>query len=157
MDTLPLNPNGKIDRHALPAPDLSRQESEVTFIAPRNEVERKITQIWEQILGVQPIGVKDNFFEIGGNSILAVKLFWQIEKIFSKNLPLAILFQSGTVEALAKIICQEEDLAINLASVNTLDKSKSSWSSLVEFNPMVPSHLFSVFTDSVEKSCVSVN
>ncbi|WP_313931398.1 amino acid adenylation domain-containing protein [Nostoc sp. FACHB-133] len=135
LDTLPLNPNGKIDRQALPAPDLSRQASEVTFVAPRNEVEREITQIWEQILGVQPIGVKDNFFEVGGNSILAVKLFWQIEKIFSKNLPLAILFQSGTVEALAKIISQEEDLAINLASVNTLDKSKSSWSSLVEIQP----------------------
>nr|WP_321162352.1 amino acid adenylation domain-containing protein [Nostoc sp. KVJ3] len=135
LDTLPLNPNGKIDRHALPAPDLSRQESEVNFVAPRNEVEREITQIWEQILGVQPIGVKDNFFEVGGNSILAVKLFWQIEKIFNKNLPLAILFQSGTVEDLAKIICQEEDLATNLASVNALDKSKSSWSCLVEIQP----------------------
>ncbi|MEH1943735.1 MAG: amino acid adenylation domain-containing protein [Nostoc sp.] len=134
LDTMPLTPNGKVDRRALPAPDLSRQESEATFVAPRNEVERQLIQIWEQTLGVQPIGVKDNFFELGGHSILAVKLFWQIEKTFNKNLPLAILFQSGTVEALAKKICQE-DLAANKAVVNTLDKSKTTWSSLVEIQP----------------------
>ncbi|MEH2280997.1 MAG: amino acid adenylation domain-containing protein [Nostoc sp.] len=135
LDTMPLTANGKVDRRALPAPDLSRLEPEATFVAPRNEVERQLTEIWEQILGVQPIGVRDNFFELGGHSILAVKLFWQIEKTFSKNLPLAILFQSGTVEALAKIICQEEDLTRNLALINTLDQSKSSWSSLVEIQP----------------------
>ncbi|MEH2022015.1 amino acid adenylation domain-containing protein [Nostoc sp.] len=135
LDTMPLTPNGKVDRRALPAPDLSRLEPEATFVAPRNQVERQLTEIWEQILGVQPIGVRDNFFELGGHSILAVKLFWQIEKRFSKNLPLAILFQSGTVEALAKIICQEEDLTRNLALINTLDQSKSSWSSLVEIQP----------------------
>ncbi|MEH1970259.1 amino acid adenylation domain-containing protein [Nostoc sp.] len=135
LDTIPLTPNGKVDRRALPAPDLSRLEPEATFVAPRNEVERQLTQIWEQILGVQPIGVKDNFFELGGHSILAVKLFWQIEKAFSKNLPLAILFQSGTVEALAKIICPEEDLTRNLALVNSLDQPKSRWSSLVEIQP----------------------
>ncbi|MBD2244331.1 non-ribosomal peptide synthetase [Nostoc sp. FACHB-888] len=135
LDTIPLTPNGKINRRALPAPDLSRQESEATFVAPRNEVERQLTEIWEQTLRVQPIGVKDNFFDLGGHSILAAKLFWQIEKTFNKNLPLAILFQSGTVEALAKIICQEEDLARNLALVNTLDKSRTNWSSLVEIQP----------------------
>ncbi len=135
LDTMPLTPNGKVDRRALPAPDLSRQEPEATFVTPRNEVERQLTQIWEQLLGVQPIGIRDNFFELGGHSLLAVKLFWQIEKTFSKNLPLAILFQSGTVEALAKIICQEQDLATNKALVNTWDKSRSTWSSLVEIQP----------------------
>ncbi|WP_375504352.1 amino acid adenylation domain-containing protein [uncultured Nostoc sp.] len=134
LDTMPLTPNGKVDRRALPAPDLSRQELEATFVAPRNEVERELTEIWEQTLGVQPIGVKDNFFELGGHSILAVKLFWQIEKTFNKNLPLAILFQSGTIEALAKIICQE-DLAANKTLVNTLDESTTTWSSLVEIQP----------------------
>ncbi|MEH1952720.1 amino acid adenylation domain-containing protein [Nostoc sp.] len=135
LDTLPLTPNGKIDRRALPAPDSTRLDSENTYLAPRDELEFQLTKIWEEILGIQPIGVRDNFFELGGHSILAVKLFWQIEKEFSKNLPLAILFQSGTVEALAKIISQEEDIATNKALVNTLDKLKSSWSSLVEIQP----------------------
>ncbi|MEH1843055.1 MAG: amino acid adenylation domain-containing protein [Nostoc sp.] len=134
LDTMPLTPNGKVDRRALPAPDLSKQELEVTFVAPRNEVERQLIEIWEQTLGIQPIGVKDNFFELGGHSILAAKLFWQIEKTFQKNLPLAILFQSGTIEALAQIICQE-DLAANKTLVNTLDKSRTTWSSLVEIQP----------------------
>ncbi|MEH1934754.1 MAG: amino acid adenylation domain-containing protein [Nostoc sp.] len=135
LDTLPLTPNGKIDRRALPAPDSTRLDSENTYVAPRDQLEFQLTKIWEEILGVQPIGVTDNFFELGGHSILAVKLFWQIEKTFNQNLPLAILFQSGTVEALAKIISQEKDIARNLALVNTLDKSKSSWSSLVEIQP----------------------
>lgn len=136
LDTLPLTPNGKIDRRALPAPDSTRLDSENTYVAPRDQLEFQLTKIWEQVLGIQPIGVRDNFFELGGHSILAVKLFWQIEKTFSKNLPLAILFQSGTVEALAKIISQEEkDIARDLALVNTLDQSKSSWSSLVEIQP----------------------
>ncbi len=135
LDTMPLTPNGKVDRRALPAPDLSRQESEATFVAPRNQVERQLTEIWEQTLGVQPIGVNDNFFELGGHSILAVKLFWQIEKTFNKNLPLAILFQSGTVEALAKIICQDDLAANKKTLVNTLDKSRTTWSSLVEIQP----------------------
>ncbi|MHC5675049.1 non-ribosomal peptide synthetase [Nostoc sp.] len=135
LDTLPLTSNGKIDRRALPAPDSTRLDSENTYIAPRDQLEFQLTKIWSEILGVQPIGVRDNFFELGGHSILAVKLFWQIEKTFNKNLPLAILFQSGTIEALAKIICQEKDIVRNLALVNSLEKSKSSWSSLVEIQP----------------------
>ena len=135
LDTLPLTPNGKIDRRALPAPDSTRLDSENTYLAPRDELELQLTKIWEQILGIGPIGVRDNFFELGGHSILAVKLFWQIEKTFSKNLPLAILFQSGTVEALAKIISEEEIAATNKTLVNTLDKSKSSCLSLVEIQP----------------------
>ncbi|MDF5709057.1 MAG: amino acid adenylation domain-containing protein [Nostoc sp. S4] len=133
LDTIPLTANGKVNRRALPAPDLSRQEPEGTFVAPRNQVERQLTEIWEQLLGVQPIGVQDNFFELGGHSLLAVKLFWQIEKTFNKNLPLAILFQSSTVEALAKIICQQQDLATNMASLD--DKSTTTWSSLVAIQP----------------------
>ncbi|WP_392531410.1 amino acid adenylation domain-containing protein [Nostoc sp. C117] len=132
LDTMPLTANGKVNRRALPAPDLARQEPEASFVAPRNEVERQLTEIWEQLLGVQPIGVQDNFFELGGHSLLAVKLFWQIEKTFNQHLPLAILFQSSTVEALAKIISQEEDLATNKTS---LGKSRTTWSSLVEIQP----------------------
>ncbi|MDZ8110116.1 MAG: amino acid adenylation domain-containing protein [Nostoc sp. DedQUE12a] len=133
LEAMPLTPNGKVNRRALPAPDLSRQQPEGTFVAPRNEVERQLTEIWEQLLGVQPVGVQDNFFELGGHSLLAVKLFWQIEKTFNKNLPLAILFQSSTVEALAKIISEEEDLAINKTSLK--NKSRATWSSLVEIQP----------------------
>ncbi|KAB8318928.1 amino acid adenylation domain-containing protein [Tolypothrix campylonemoides VB511288] len=154
LDALPLTPNGKVNRRVLPAPDLSRQQPEETFVAPRDELEQKLSQIWEQVLGVQPISVTDNFFELGGHSLIAVKLFWQIEKTFGKNLPLATLFQSGTVEALASIIRQEENVvSVNQASIlespevhtslqaemtanlPSQKESSVSWSSLVPIQP----------------------
>ncbi|QXE24305.1 amino acid adenylation domain protein [Richelia sinica FACHB-800] len=107
LDQLPLNPNGKIDRQALHDTNLSTPELETKFVAPQNEIERQITQIWEEILGIQPIGIKDNFFDLGGNSLLAVKMFWQIENRLGTNLPLATLLQSGTIEALSAIISKK--------------------------------------------------
>ncbi|OUL35844.1 hypothetical protein BV372_09645 [Nostoc sp. T09] len=127
LDTLPLTPNGKVDRRALPVPELSRQEPEATFVAPRNQVERQLVQIWQQVLGVESIGVRDNFFELGGHSLLAVKLFWQIEQTFGKHLPLASLFQSATIEALAQIISPGEE--------QKLEELSDSWSSLVAIKP----------------------
>jgi amino acid adenylation domain-containing protein len=107
LDTLPLTPNGKVDRRALPTPDLSRQESTETFVAPRDELELQLTKIWEQVLGIQPIGIRDNLFELGGHSLLVARLFDQIEKAFQKNLPLTTIFQAPTVEQLANILRQE--------------------------------------------------
>ena len=107
LDQLPLTPNGKIDRRALTAPEQIRPEPEETFIAPRNELEQQLTEVWEAILGIKSIGVRDNFFDLGGHSLLAVKLFAQIEKTFRINLPLAAIFHSPTVEQLANIICSQ--------------------------------------------------
>ncbi|PSB49859.1 non-ribosomal peptide synthetase [Cyanosarcina cf. burmensis CCALA 770] len=121
LETIPLTPNGKIDRRALPAPTYGRQESENTFVAPRNQLEIQITKIWEKVLGIQPIGVKHNFFELGGNSLIAVRLFAEIEKTWSRNLPLATLFEVPTVEKLACLLQQEE--------------SSVTWSSLVPIQP----------------------
>ena len=121
LDTLPLTPNGKIDRNALPAPDKLRQESEETFVAPRDDLELQLTKIWEQVLGTKPISVTDNFFELGGHSLLAVRLFAQIEKTFGKNLSLATLFQAPNIEQLANIIRQKG--------------WSSPWSSLVPIQP----------------------
>ncbi|MBD2039313.1 amino acid adenylation domain-containing protein [Microcoleus sp. FACHB-672] len=107
LESIPLTPNGKIDRKGLPAPDTSRSESEGSFVAPRDDLELQLTKIWETVIGVTPIGVKDNFFELGGHSLLAVRLFTEIEKICGKNLPLATLFQAPTIEQLASLIRQE--------------------------------------------------
>lgn len=121
LDALPLTLNGKIDRNALPKPEFIRQETENSFVAPRNELEIKLTQIWEKILGIPKIGIRDNFFELGGSSFAAVRLFTDIEKQFGKNFPLSTLFQIQTIEAFAKILAQEEWTA--------------SWSSLVPIQP----------------------
>jgi amino acid adenylation domain-containing protein len=131
LEALPLNPNGKINRRVLPAPDISSFSQSTNFVLPRNSTEEVLADIWVKLLHLKQVGIYDNFFELGGNSLLAVKLFWQIEQIFGNSLPLAILFQSGTVEALAKIISPE------VATKNLVDISRQhhNWSSLVEIQP----------------------
>ena len=107
LDALPLNSNGKVDRRALILNPV-RPEPEETFVAPRDELELRLVKIWEKMLGVHPISVRDNFFDLGGHSMLAVRLVAQLEKIYHKNLPLATVFQASTIEKLASVIRQEK-------------------------------------------------
>ena len=102
MAKLPVTPNGKVDRKALPAPTGNDFKTEAEYVAPRDETERKLSQLWEEVLGVRPISVTANFFELGGRSILAARLFTKILRTFGKELPLSTLFRSPTVEQLAK-------------------------------------------------------
>jgi amino acid adenylation domain-containing protein len=107
LDTLPLTPNGKIDRRALPAPDQTRPDLEITFVAPQDPVQLQLTEIWEEVLGIQPIGITDNFFDFGGHSLVALRLLAQIEEVFGKSLALSTFLQAPTIEELAKILQQE--------------------------------------------------
>jgi thioesterase domain-containing protein/acyl carrier protein len=104
LESLPLSPNGKIDRRALPSTIGLRPDLETGLSAPSDELELKLTRVWEKVLNVSPIGTDENFFELGGHSLLAVRLFAQIEKSFGENLPLATLFQAPTVRQLARIL-----------------------------------------------------
>ncbi|MEA5622687.1 amino acid adenylation domain-containing protein [Nostoc sp. UHCC 0251] len=104
LNTLPLTSNGKVDRQALPAPDTDRSLKLATFVMPRDSLELELVQIWEEVMNVRPIGVTDNFFDIGGHSLLAVRLMALIQQQFGRELPLSILFQSGTIEHLATIL-----------------------------------------------------
>jgi aspartate racemase len=144
LEALPLTPNGKVDRRALPAPDQIRKEPEETFVAPRNELELQLTQIWEKVLGVHPISVKDNFFDLGGHSMLAARLFAQIEKKLGRNLRLANLFQAPTIEQLASLFSPEDyssehkKSTIKLESATNLlnqSGSPSPCSSLIAIQP----------------------
>ncbi|NEQ74589.1 MAG: amino acid adenylation domain-containing protein [Okeania sp. SIO2C9] len=121
LESIPLTPNGKVNRRGLPIPDASSLVRESSFIAPRDSLELQLTQIWSEILGVFPIGVRDNFFDLGGYSLLAVRLMADIEKQFGKNLSLAALFQGATVEQLAILLRQKTDT--------------QSWSPLVAIQP----------------------
>jgi amino acid adenylation domain-containing protein len=108
VDALPLTPNGKVDRRALPAPEKNRLEAGTPLMAPRDAIELQLIRIWEEVLRVEPVGLRDNFFELGGDSLLAVRLFAQIDKSFGQKLPLATLFQAPTIEHLADVLRQEE-------------------------------------------------
>jgi thioesterase domain-containing protein len=102
MVELPLTQNGKVDRKALPAPTARDFESGGEYVAARDAIERKLVRLWEEVLGVNPISVTANFFDLGGRSIIAARLFTKILRTFGKELPLSTLFRSPTVEQLAK-------------------------------------------------------
>lgn len=101
---IPVTPNGKIDRRALPSPEASFGGGESNFVVPRDFIEVLLVRIWEEVLGRKSIGVKDDFFELGGHSILAVRLMSEIQKQFGHHLPLAILFEKRTVEQLSEVL-----------------------------------------------------
>jgi amino acid adenylation domain-containing protein/non-ribosomal peptide synthase protein (TIGR01720 family) len=102
LDTLPLTPNGKLDRRALPVPDEARAPLEQTFVASCTPVEEKLAMIWCQVLGVKPVGVNDNFFALGGDSILSIQIIARANQAGLRLTPKQ-LFQHQTVAELAKV------------------------------------------------------
>jgi amino acid adenylation domain-containing protein len=103
LDSLPLTPNQKLDRDRLPAPGGTRPNLESSYTAPRDVTELRLTQIWEDLLNVRPVGVTDNFFDLGGHSLLSLRLLVKIEQSLGTKLPLATLFESPTIEHLAAV------------------------------------------------------
>ena len=103
LDAFPLTPNGKVDRRALPAPDWS-QNATGEKQAPKDRLELTLIRIWEKVLGVSNIGVDDNYFDLGGHSVLAVRLMAEIEKAVGRKIPLTSLFRGSTVASLAKLL-----------------------------------------------------
>jgi len=104
MEKLPLTANNKVDRKALPEPiNLSSSVSK-DYVEPTTDTEKKLALIWSSILKIEKIGILDNFFEIGGHSMIAVNMIIRIEKEFGIRLPLATLFEQSDIQKLAKVI-----------------------------------------------------
>jgi amino acid adenylation domain-containing protein len=101
LPAMPLTPNGKVDRRALPEPDLARPELRSPYVAPRDELERTIAGIWRDLLGVDQVGVDDNFFELGGHSLLMAEVRVRLVAAVGRDVTLVELFQFPTVGALA--------------------------------------------------------
>jgi amino acid adenylation domain-containing protein len=104
LESMPMTPNRKVNRAALPVPDMGAIGAEMSHLAPRDEVESKLVQIWQEVLGIPEVGVTDHFFELGGHSLLTVRLFARIEEVFGWNLPLATIFEEDTIEHLATLL-----------------------------------------------------
>lgn len=121
MEAFPLTASGKINRRALPEPQIDMLAVDAQRDGPRNLIERKLTSIWEAVLEIKRVGIHDDFFAIGGHSLSAARLMARIEKVFGLKLPLVTLFQAPTIAELAAII-QDREWA-------------PSWSSLVEIVP----------------------
>jgi amino acid adenylation domain-containing protein len=106
LESMPLSPTGKVDRSALRRLDLSEVESE--WVEARDVIELELVRLWQEILDVPRIGVRDNFFALGGHSLLAVRLMARVQERFGRELPLAILFQEGTIEEMAARLRRDE-------------------------------------------------
>ena len=104
LTELPLTVTMKVDRKALVPPDWSQVQTSIEYALPRDEVERKLVKIWQQVLGVERIGIDDGFFDVGGDSLLASSLFLEIERNFSVRLPLRTLIDHETIRQIASLI-----------------------------------------------------
>lgn len=109
MEAMPLTANGKVDRRALPEPHAVTSERAASFVPPDGLLQRQLAQIWEEILDVRPVGVTDDFFALGGHSLVAVRLIDRIMDVFGQSIPLATLFAGATIEHLEEVLLQGKD------------------------------------------------
>jgi acyl carrier protein len=131
LEELPLTPNGKVDRRALPAPAYDG-ESHEAFVAPRTPVEEGLARIWSEILDVERLSIEDNFFDLGGHSLVAAQLISRARNTFSVDLPLRCLFETPTVAGLAETIykmqtaqTEDSEMAAMLAELDDLSEEEA--------------------------------
>lgn len=109
LDFFPLMSSGKVDCRELPAPGRDRPDIEETFVTPRTSVEKVLASIWAKVLNVEQVGVYDNFFVIGGNSLLGTQLISSVRKIFQVKLPLTSLFETPTLVEMSQSIISHQE------------------------------------------------
>ncbi|MBE8969648.1 amino acid adenylation domain-containing protein [Nostocales cyanobacterium LEGE 12452] len=127
LDSLPLTPNGKVDRQNLPAGDRIRPDLEETFVAPRNPIEEKLASIWIELLGIEPIGINDNFFNLGGHSLIAAQMLSRIRDSFQVELFFHHIFANPTIAGLAALIGQPSHLQQQLQRPTIQPVSRSGY------------------------------
>jgi thioesterase domain-containing protein len=104
LQSLPRTANGKLDRAALTVSNFTSIPGEAALESPRDPIEVNLVEIWERLLGARPVGIRTNFFDLGGHSLLVVRLFAQIDRVFHCSLPIAAIFESPTITQLATLI-----------------------------------------------------
>jgi acyl carrier protein len=131
LDAMPLTPNGKSDRKALPAPDQNSAESAEAYVAPRTPLEELIAEIWAEVLKVDELSIHDNFFDLGGHSLKATQVISRVREALRLDLSLRVLFEAPTVAELASRVEQSiskagelEELARNMAEVEELSEEE---------------------------------
>jgi amino acid adenylation domain-containing protein len=133
LQAMPLTPNGKIDRTALPEPKNSRPLLETQWVGPRTATEERLVQIWEEVLNVRPVGIRDNFFDLGGHSLAAARVASRVIRSLRLEMPLTALFDSPTVADMAMVIARHqaneaktEDLAGWLSELDSLSDEEAA-------------------------------
>ena len=114
LESLPRTPNGKVDRRAFPADDLSKLESGRAYVPAQNELEKTIIKIWQQVLNVDRVGTQDNFFDLGGHSLLMMQVNLQLKEAVGRDIPIVQMFQYPTVLKLAQSLTQDSEVQPSL-------------------------------------------
>jgi non-ribosomal peptide synthetase component F len=120
LDTIPLTPNGKLDRKALPEPDKLRPQLDTWYAAPTNPTEEQLAEIWSQVLSLDRVGVHDNFFDLGGHSLAATRVVSRVIKQFQLEVSLQSLFQSPTVAEMAAVIAEHQGKKLDKKELNRI-------------------------------------
>ena len=110
METLPRTANGQLDHSALPPSAQIRQQSQSNYVPPHNNLQWELSKIWEYAFDMRPIGVQDNFFKLGGQSLQAIRIFTEIKKIINKKVTPALLFNAPTIEKLSILLSNQDEL-----------------------------------------------
>jgi FkbM family methyltransferase len=126
LEALPLTPNGKVNRQALPAPETGRRAAGVVYEAPRTEAEQIVSEIWREALHLDQVGVNDNFFDLGGNSLLLVKVHSKLQEAFSKKISMVEMFRSATVVSLASYLVGAENGKTTLKQTQTRARKQTA-------------------------------
>lgn len=114
LETIPLSPNGKVDRRSLPIPDDTKNRLEVRYVAPKTPTDELLAGIYGEVLGLETVGINDNFFDLGGHSLLATQVVSRIRKLFAVELSVQQIFEHPTIAALGRAIkaaCQQGNQA----------------------------------------------
>jgi acyl carrier protein len=130
VDAIPLTPNGKINKEALPPIDegiLAPAE----YIAPQTETEKRLVVVWKKVLGVEKIGITNDFFELGGHSLHITRMLYEINKVFDIKLQIKAVFAARTVQELAQVIEAEiifkNGVATSAQDQFTNEKNSELW------------------------------
>ncbi|MEN3329190.1 MAG: hypothetical protein V7638_3997 [Acidobacteriota bacterium] len=126
LNELPLDPNGKVDRRALPAPERVQPELDDTFVSPRTPTEELLAGVWAELLGMDQVGIHDNFFDLGGHSLLMTQVVSRIRNLFRTEISLRVFFQNPTVATLAAAIDarRSEGLTLSAPAIEAVTRDK---------------------------------
>jgi acyl carrier protein len=122
LDRLPLTPNGKLDFRALPKLQGDRPRLEAAYVAPQSELERNLAAIWQEALHLDKVGIHDNFFDLGGHSILLIRVQSRLEELLKQNVAMIELFEYPTISTLARHLTQKGDEPSLLALDDRIEK-----------------------------------
>jgi len=138
LEKMPLTPNGKIDRNALPGPGSSPADAHRTYVAPQTGNEKTIARLWKEVLHVENVGLSDNFFDLGGNSMNVIQLNWKLKEAFGIDIPAAIMFRNLSIGFLDRYIRQHgnpevpgPELERQARQTGALDRARNTYKNTV--------------------------